>query len=220
MVVFPGVLRPPSDARLLIDAMKERGLAEGASVLDVFTGTGVLAIAAALQGAGSVTATDISRRAVLNARLNARLNGVRVKAVRGDLFAPVRGLSFDLVVANPPYVPSMDDELPSGGARRAWDAGRDGRLLIDRFCASVSRHLTAGGHALVVHSSLCDEQSTRSALIAAGLQVDVASRQRGPLGPITEGRAAMLERRGLLAPGQREEELLVIHARRGEDDLS
>ena len=209
-VVLPGVLRPPSDARLVVAAMEEHDLPRGASVLDVFTGSGILAVSAAMLGARAVTATDISRRAVLNARLNGVLNRVRLRARRGDLFAPVTGERFDLVLANPPYVPGADDELPAGGAERAWEGGRSGRLLIDRFCAEVASHLSPGGSVLIVHSSLCGEDPTRDTLREVGLEVDVLSRERGPLGPITRARAQLLERRGLLGPGEREEEMLVI----------
>jgi release factor glutamine methyltransferase len=213
-LVLPGVLRPRGDARLLLEVMREGGVARGASVLDVFTGSGVLALAAALQGARSVTATDISRRAFINARLNALLNGVRVRALRGDLFAPVRGERFDLIVANPPYLPGAKERLPSRGASRAWEGGTTGRLLIDRFCAGAADHLRPGGGLLLVHSSLCGERATLEALGAAGLRAEVAARRRGPLGPIAMARADLLERRGFLAPGQREEDLLVIRARR------
>lgn len=209
-VVFPGVLRPPSDARLLAAVMRDEGLARGASVLDVFTGSGVLAIAAALQGAKSATAIDISRRAVLNTRLNARLNGVEVRTLRGDLFAPVQGERFDLIVANPPYVPSASDELPDGGASRAWEGGVDGRLLVDRLCREAPQHLAASGSVLIVHSSLCGEQATVESLARAGLEARTLTRQKGSLGPIVAARAGMLERRGLLEPGEREEEMLVI----------
>jgi release factor glutamine methyltransferase len=212
-VVLPGVLRPPSDARLLVAAMAEHESPRGASVLDVFSGSGVLGISAALLGARSVTAIDISRRAVLNARLNAHLNRVRVRALRGDMFAPVTGERFDLVLANPPYLPGADDQLPARGAERAWEGGITGRLLIDRFCAGVAAHLAPGGSALLVHSSLCGEGPTREALGKVGLEAEVLSRDRGPLGPITAARAELLERRGLLKPGEREEEMLVIRGR-------
>jgi release factor glutamine methyltransferase len=211
-LVLPGVLRPPSDARLLVDSLRDRELARGASVLDVFTGSGVLAVAAALHGARSVLATDISRRAVLNVRINARLNGVRVRSRRGDLFAPVPGERFDLVIANPPYLPSARRELPRHGAARAWEGGRTGRLLVDRFCAEVHSHLAPGGSAMLVHSSLCGEQATLEALRGAGMQAEVLARSRGPLGPIALARTDLLEQIGALRPGERAEEMLVIQA--------
>src|SRR5436189_72295 len=83
---------------------EDEGLPPGARVLDVCTGSGVLAITAARRGAHA-TAVDISRRAVLCAALNARLNGVSVRAVRGDLLAAVGDERFDAIVSNPPYLP-------------------------------------------------------------------------------------------------------------------
>ncbi len=210
------MFRPPSDSWLLVDVMRARGLARGARVLDVFTGSGVLAVAAGREGARSVTAVDVSRRAALCARVNGRLNGTRVRALRGDLFEPVAGERFDLVTANPPYVPSLGDELPDAGAERAWEGGPDGRVLVDRFSARVRDHLAPGGTVLMVVSSLTGEDETLAALRDGGLAPEVAARHRGPLGPIVSARAEALERRGLLAPGQREEEMLVIVAQSGD----
>jgi release factor glutamine methyltransferase len=214
LVTLPGVFRPPSDSWLLVDAIRENELARNASVLDVFTGSGVLAVSAALAGARDVTAVDVSRRAVLTVRLNALLNRVRVRVLRGDVFAPVAGERFDLIVANPPYVPGDSDELPAHGPSRAWEAGRDGRALLDRFCPAVPDHLNPGGRVLIVQSSLSGEAETLEALAGAGLSAEVLVRRRGDLGPIVSARAERLEARGVLAPGEREEDLLVIEGRR------
>ena len=191
--------------------MRERGLAEGARVLDVFTGSGVLAVAAALAGAREVIVVDVSRRAALCARVNGRLNGGRVRALAGDMFGPVSGERFDLVTANPPYVPG--DAVPTAGAARAWEGGFDGRVLVDRFAAGVADHLSPGGAVLMVVSSLTGEEETLQALREGGLEAEVVARERGPLGPLVSARAEELERRGLLAPGEREEDMLVIEAR-------
>ncbi|MBB4662280.1 HemK2/MTQ2 family protein methyltransferase [Conexibacter arvalis] len=207
----PGVFRPRSDALLLAAAMRERGLARGARVLDLFTGSGVLAVVAGLEGASAVTAVDLSRRAVVAARLNGRRNGVRLRALRGDLFAPVAGERFDLIVANPPYLPGAD-ELPRGGAARAWEGGADGRLLVDRLCDGVRGHLAPGGRLLLVQSSLTGEAETLDRLASAGLRPRVLARRRGPLGPLARARSAALRAAGRLAPDADAEELLVIEA--------
>lgn len=214
LVTLPGVFRPPPDSWLLADAVREDGLAAGASVLDVFTGSGVLAIASALAGAREVTAVDVSRRAVATTRLNARLNRVHVEALRGDVFEPVEGRRFDLILANPPYVPGESDSLPRHRASRAWEAGRDGRALLDRFCPAVASYLAPSGRALIVQSSLSGERPTLETLSGSGLDARVLSRRRGALGRIVSARAEELEERGLLARGEREEELLVIEGRR------
>ncbi len=214
-MTVPGVFRPRSDAWLLVRELRPR-VSRGTSVLDVFTGSGVLAVAAAQAGAESVVAVDLSRRAVLCVRANARLNGVEVDARRGELFEPVAGEHFDLLVANPPYVPG-DAELPASGAARAWEGGLDGRALLDRLCEGAGRHLADGGTVLIVQSSISGEVETIERLTRAGLDAEVVRRHRGPLGPLVAARAAELEERGILTPGQSEEELLVIraHAVRG-----
>jgi release factor glutamine methyltransferase len=199
---------------MLIEVMCEQGLARGASVLDPFTGSGAIAVAAALAGARDVTAVDVSRRAVVNARLNATLNGVRVRALRGDLFAPVSESRFDLIVANPPYIPSESDALPVRGPARAWEAGADGRALLDRLCDQVAPRLSLGGAVLIVQSEFAGERKTLDQLSARGLIAEVVERRRGALGPIVSSRIELLERRGRAAPGQRDEELLVIRGSR------
>ena len=215
IVVPPGVFRPRSDTWLLADLIRADERIRGSTVLDVCTGSGALAVAAAQGGAREVTAVDVSRRAVLAAWLNARLNGVRVRALRGDLFAPVKNRAFDAIVSNPPYLPASGDALPRSGPARAWDAGRDGRALLDRIVAGVPSLLRPGGLVLLIQSSLTGVDATLERLRAAGLEeTEVVARRRGPLGPLLAGRAEELEARGLLRPGEREEELVAIRALR------
>ncbi|MGA4544160.1 HemK2/MTQ2 family protein methyltransferase [Uniformispora flossi] len=209
--------RPQADTWLLVSAYLDTGLATTArSVLDVCTGTGAVAMAAADAAGAScrVTAVDATRRAVWAARWNSlrRHRGVAVR--RGNLFAPVDGHRYDVVLANPPYVPAPEADLPRHGPGRSWDAGRDGRLLLDRLCRAAPRVLTPGGSLLVVHSSLCGIAETLRLLAAAGLHATVAARKREPFGPVMSSRAAYLEERGLIAPGCREEELVVVRADR------
>lgn len=210
LVTVPGVFKPRSDSWMLARLVREHAQ-PGDEALDPFTGSGVLAIAAAQAGARA-TAVDVSRRAVACARANARLNGVRVRAVRGDMLEAVSDRSFDLIVANPPYVPSLDERRPRGAAR-AWDAGPDGRQQLDRLCRSAPARLRPGGLLMIVHSSVCDPELTRRMLSEAGLAVDDLERRQGPLGPLLRARARELERRGQLPRGAREEELVVLRAR-------
>jgi release factor glutamine methyltransferase len=214
LVTLPGVFRPISDTWLLADALDREPLPRGARVLDLCSGSGALAVRAALGGPRDVTAVDVSRRAVLTIRLNAALNGVRVRARRGDLLGAVAGERFDAIVSNPPYVPAATDELPARGLARAWDAGRDGRALIDPICDAAANHLLPGGALLMIHSSLCGTDETVERLAATGLDVDVPVRSRGPLGPLMLARVDQLEASGALKPGEREEELVIVRARR------
>jgi len=204
LFIPPGVFSPLSDTRLLAERVRAEPRLRDGNALDLCTGSGALAVVAALAGAATVTAVDASRRAVLTARFNARLNGVRVRALRGDLFEPVAGERFDVIVSNPPYIPGE-------GAGRGFDAGHDGRELIDRVCARVADHLMPGGVALLVQSSICGEAATLEALRDAGLAAEVIDRRRGPLGPVMRARAPELWRKGLLEGD--DEELLVLRGR-------
>lgn len=172
---------------------------------------------AAELGARWVFAVDVSRRAVLAARVNAMLNGVTVNAIRGDLYAPVRGERFDLIVSNPPYVPAPEGELPPRGAARAWEGGADGRSIVDRICAQAYEHPRPGGTLLLMQSSVCSERATVSALTGSGLQTGVVARNRGRLGPLLKARAGWRQQRGLLAAPD-SEELLIIRAQRPAED--
>jgi release factor glutamine methyltransferase len=213
LLPLPGVFQPPSDAWMLIRYMEEERLAAGAEVLDLCTGSGALAIAAALQGASEVTAVDISRRAVAAVRLNALANRARVKPVRGDLFAAVAGRRFELIISNPPYLPGDVTELPRRGLARATEGGPSGRAFIDRIAARAAAHLTEHGTILLVYSTVCNEPRTLEALRAGGLSPRVVFRHRGPLGPHLSARAGWLRAQGLLLEGD-EEEILVVRAER------
>jgi release factor glutamine methyltransferase len=210
IVTLPGVFTPISDTWMLAERTRHHPALAGGAVLDLCAGSGAVAVAAARAGAREATAVDVSRRAVLTARINARLNRVKVRALHGSLFEPVAGERFDLIVSNPPYVPSAGDALPAAGPERAWEGGSLGRALIDPICAQAAVHLKEGGSVLLVHSSVCGEGATLARLAEDGLDVEVVERRRGPLGPLMSSRARELERRGLLAPDAREEELLVI----------
>jgi release factor glutamine methyltransferase len=213
LIRLPGVFRPLSDtwmlARETVGSLREGGEA----VLELCAGSGAVALEAAAAGA-RVTAVDVSRRSVATVRLNAMLRGVRVRALRGSLFGPVAGAKFDLIATNPPYVPAPSDTLPERGPERAWDAGRDGRALIDPICQAAPDYLAPGGAILIVHSSLCGVDATVSLLERGGLEVDVPVRERGPLGPLMLARVEQLEASGALRPGEREEEVVIVRGRK------
>jgi release factor glutamine methyltransferase len=187
---------------MLADVMRRERPPRDADVLELGTGSGAVGVAAAQSGARSVTVVDVSRRALVTATINARLNGVRVTPRRGDLFAPVAGRQFDLVVSNPPYLPS--DDIPRHGASRAWEGGADGRALLERICADVAEHLRPGGTVLLVHSSVNDVSRTLDALEQAGLDADIVHRETGPLGPLLKAKRPDLD----------EEEIYVVRGRR------
>ncbi|MGW7078501.1 HemK2/MTQ2 family protein methyltransferase [Streptomyces sp. NPDC054866] len=222
LLTLPGVYAPQDDTGLLARALCREDIGPGTDVLDLGTGSGALALHAARLGA-RVTAVDIARRAVLTARLNALAARQRITVLRGDLTAAVPGRSYDVVASNPPYVPSPSRRLPRRGAARSWDAGQDGRAVVDRICDTAPAALRPGGVLLMVHSALCDTDATLTRLSKAGLEPTVADRALIPFGPVLRSRRAFLRSQGLLGDDAREElddreelmeELVVIRAER------
>lgn len=210
-VVFPGAFHPRSDTWLLARAGCRERLPFGARILELCAGPAFAGIMVARSRGANLTTVDVSRRAAVNARVNALLNRVAIRARRGDLFSAVESERFDLILANPPYVPGA--RPPRSGPARAWEAGDDGRAVLDQLCAAAPEHLLPGGVVLIVHSEVCDAQTTLRAYAAGDLAGDVAACERGPLGPLLRERRTELELRGLLRPGQQAEEILVLRGR-------
>ncbi|WP_405191393.1 HemK2/MTQ2 family protein methyltransferase [Streptomyces anulatus] len=213
VVRLPGVYRPQTDTLLLALAMRREGIGPGTDLLDLCTGSGALALHAARLGA-RVTAVDISRRAVASARLNTALARLPVTVRRGDLLRTLPGRTFDAVVSNPPYVPAPGLSVPRYGPGRSWDAGPDGREILDRICDDAFAALRPGGLLLLVQSGLSRPEETVGRLSAAGLDVSVTDRVTIPFGPVTRRRAAWLRDRGLLRDRLEREELVVIRGRK------
>lgn len=211
---LPGVYPPQQDTWLLADVLDAEPMGPATRVLDLCAGTGALSLRAAAAGAGHVTAVDISRPALATTWLNSRLHRHRIRVMRGDLTAPVRDQLFDLVVSNPPYVPAHDDTLPTRGIARAWDAGTDGRLLVDRICALAPDVLAPGGVLLLAQSVLNGVDKTRAMLEEHGLDVQIAARADIPFGRVLSARASLFEARGLISPGERTEGLVIFRASR------
>jgi release factor glutamine methyltransferase len=217
VVADAGVYAPQHDSRLLVDAVMQSGLATGRRVLDLCTGSGVVAIAAARQAPAAVIAFDICPRAERCARANARAAGVDVEVRVGSLTDALACGPFDVVLCNPPYVPAGPDahtELiaPDTGAPWAWNAGRDGRLVLDPLCERSSELLVDGGTMLLAQSELSGVEQSLALLRSAGLTAEVCSRQRIPFGPVLSARAHWLQSTGRIRPGYREEHIVVIRA--------
>jgi release factor glutamine methyltransferase len=214
------VYQPQYDSRLLVDTMKRTGIVLGRRVLDLCTGSGYVAIAAAEMGCASVTALDICPHAVRCSRDNAVDAGVEVDVRQGSWTRAFDCAPFDVVVSNPPYVPTpppgetddSDSISPAAGPSWAWNAGPDGRLVLDPLCESATKLLYRGGSLLLAQSAFAGVQRSLDSLRSTGLDAKVVASQWIPFGPVLSARARWLEETGRLAGGCRKEELVVIRA--------
>lgn len=121
-------------------------------VLDLCTGSGCIAVACAHAFPDArVDATELSEAAAAVARRNVREHGVqdRVEVLAGDLYDPVGGARYDLILSNPPYVSAAEmAELPAEYRREpalGLAAGTDGLDVVRRILAGARRHLNPGG---------------------------------------------------------------------------
>lgn len=118
------------------------------ALLDLGTGNGCAAICQA-RFARHIRATDISPRAVYFAEFNRRLNGCdNIETAAGDLYEPVRGLTFDRIVTQPPYLAAETDKIVYR------DGGKDGEQIFRRIVEGLPEFLRPGGkcYALVMGS--------------------------------------------------------------------
>ncbi len=150
LAVDPRVLIPRPETEQLAE-LALAALPEGGAALDLGTGSGALAIALSLARPGaSVTAVDLSPQALEVAQANATALGATISFLAGDLYAPVAPEPrFDVIVSNPPYVPSAELAALQREVQReprlALDGGRDGLDLLRRVVAGAPARLKPGG---------------------------------------------------------------------------
>jgi release factor glutamine methyltransferase len=172
VLVLPQVMNPKlfRTGAFLAQTLDARLIPPGTIVLDMGTGSGVLAVTAATW-ARQVIAVDVNPAAVRCARINVLLNQVedRVEVRQGDLFAPVPGERFDVVLFNPPFFRGR----PGRGFDTAWRS----HDTVERFAHQLHDHLVPGGQALVILSSDGETAAFLRAFTANGFDVSVVARR-------------------------------------------
>lgn len=154
-VTSPAVLDPRPETELLVDAALARLKVAGISrprMLDLGTGSGAIIVSLLAESIEAIgVAVDISAEALAIAERNGAALGVadQLTLLWGDFFAPVTGL-FDLVVSNPPYIPSgdleaLDAEVRDFDPALALDGGADGLDFYRQIIEAAPRHLSPGG---------------------------------------------------------------------------
>lgn len=176
-LLHPEVYLPSDDSVLLSHHVPRfsRG-----SVLDMGTGCGIQAILAA-ENAVSVLAVDVNDKALQLAEQNAKLNRLssKISFRKSDLFSGIKpSEKFDLIIFNPPYLPTSSAERTSGPLDAAWNGGRDGRKVITPFLKQFPAHLKKGGSLLMLHCDLAGTKKTLSLLKGKNFTVRVLEESR------------------------------------------
>lgn len=147
-VLLPQVFHPGPwlTSEFFVSCLNKETVKETDRVLDMGTGSGIAAIIAA-NLCKHVVATDINPNAVKSARINAILNNLddRIEVRQGDLFEPVQGEKFDVILHNPPFYPGK----PNNWLEYAFKAG-DNNETVFRFIRDAGKHLNPDGRILII----------------------------------------------------------------------
>jgi release factor glutamine methyltransferase len=172
-LVIPSVFNPkvPRTGEFLASLLDSNLVGRSHEVLDMGTGSGVCAVFAA-KHARRVVAVDINPAAVRCARINVLLNGMdaAIEVRQGDLFAPVRGERFDLIVFNPPFLRGT----PRDDRDKAWRSSD----VAERFTGGLRAHLKPEGSAVVILSTFGDGNYFLEESYRQGLEISVLAERR------------------------------------------
>lgn len=168
--LLEGVYDPGEDSFLLVEAALS-DIRPGEKVLEVGTGSGIVSLF--VKDRTRVIATDINPFACRNARLNG------VDVVRTNLFSGIRG-QFDVIIFNPPYLPTADDERLHSWLNHAFDGGPTGRDVIARFLEQVGTILPPCGRVLTVFSSLTGIDEVAEMYRQHGFTVEIVKTEKVP----------------------------------------
>ncbi len=152
------VYQPEADTYLLLSSVKDE-IRSSDTVLEVGTGSGI--IAQACSERARCVATDVNPHACRMAHT------LGVEVIRTDLYAGLKG-PFDLIIFNPPYLPTAENERLDDWLEYALDGGPDGREVIRRFASGLHRILHPYGRVLLLVSSLTGIQETRELFAEQG----------------------------------------------------
>jgi len=174
----PDVYEPAEDTFLLLETLDVH---PNDSVLEIGTGTGVIALDCARRGA-EVVCSDINPFAVRltrrNIERNRRLLKGSIEVRQGNLFFAVRSSErFNIIIFNPPYLPTTRMERIGGWFDVATAGGRDGLLYTKRYLHGLRNHLLKNGHAYFIFSTLSGRTTLEKALKQERLRYEIPARR-------------------------------------------
>lgn len=166
------VYYPEEDSLFMAEVLEAMNLTNK-QCLDMGTGSGFLAIIMYKKG-GYVTAGDINLHTVYNAVKNAENNNAKIRGIQTDLFSNIVD-EFDLIIFNPPYLPKdkYDDKEDTTG-------GDQGHETIEEFTKGIRSHLKPNGKALLLFSSLTNEETIKKIIAKRKLRYKELARKKLP----------------------------------------
>lgn len=184
------VYEPAEDSFLLADAALKEAK-PGMNILEIGTGSGFIsAVLLANLKCIHLVATEINPHAARCAKANA------VEVIRTDLFKglkPRRSETFfDLILFNPPYLPTSKEEKVPGWLNYAFDGGISGRDTLDRFLYEVRDYLKPGGKILVLISSITGLDAVKEKMEKLEFAVEVMAQKKVSFEELTVVRGILL----------------------------
>jgi release factor glutamine methyltransferase len=172
ITALPNVYEGWLDSELMCEVLE---IPDGADVLDLCTGTGIIAIKAAQLGAKHVVAVDLNPDAVKSARINAEKLGLpQIEVREGSLFKPVQGMKFDVITINPPYV---DHEAKDKTEIAFWDAGN---AVTREFFKEYKRYLQPNGNVYLAWGGFADVELLHELASEAGVALHLLGQKATP----------------------------------------
>ncbi|WP_336325214.1 HemK2/MTQ2 family protein methyltransferase [Halovenus sp. HT40] len=167
------VYQPAEDSKLLADAVVE-AVDPDQRALDVGTGSGYIATRLRNEADADAVGVDLNPEACEQAF------EADVPVVRGNMFSPFCDDAFDVVVCNPPYLPTPPEQEWDDWMERALSGGEDGRAMVNPFLDGVGRVLAEGGAAYLLISTLTGPEEVRAYGRERGLDSEIVSEESHP----------------------------------------
>ena len=164
------VYEPAEDSFLLAEASLDQ-IKGSERILEVGCGSGIISAIIKNNTGARVTGIDINPYAAACTRDNG------VEAIRGDLLNCIKG-KFDIIIFNPPYLPTNESERTKDWINIALDGGSDGREIINRFLEDAVHHLEDNGSILILLSSFTGIEEVKSKMKELGYDIKEKNTER------------------------------------------